>query len=348
MTCRIFVGSTGAGLWSSDDHGETWTIRNSFPGIYAGEFDIRALAVSPIDPRQVLVASQSEGPEDLLHRSLDGGDTFERLDVPLGGHQVWSVALSPHDRDVAIIGTCPAGLLLTTDGGMSWKELDADLAPECRIGATRMTALAFTPTRGEIWAGCEIDGVRHSTDLGATWRDVRLAGGEQLVGPGETWMDERHFDIHGLTPMVVDGKSAVAVTTPVGLFVSADLGSRWHATRYAVDAEADPLCFYSRAVMTAPDDPSVLFVGAGHRPPDHGTRGVLQRSDDGGRTWRRVAPVTRSVVWKLASHPRAASVMAAIAIYGQILLSADSGVTWQPVEREFGELRCVAVAPLGG
>jgi hypothetical protein len=88
-----------------------------------------------------------------------------------------------------------------------------------------------------------------------------------------------------------------------------------------------------------------VLCGVGRRPPDHGSLGGIQRSTDGGLTWRPVSPVLRSVVWKIVGHPAAPGLVAAATLFGQVLTSADEGERWQPIEREFGEIRGICITP---
>ena len=140
-----------------------------------------------------------------------------------------------------------------------------------------------------------------------------------------------------------DGRPALFAATPIGFFASEDGGTSWRSTRYPVDGAYEASLFYSRSLHVNPSELATVLCGVGRRPPDHGSLGGIHRSADGGLTWRPVSPVLRSVVWKMAAHPASPRHVVAVTLFGQVLLSADRGESWQPADREFGEIRGVCV-----
>jgi photosystem II stability/assembly factor-like uncharacterized protein len=342
----ICVGTINAGLWRTDDGGASWSLARFVGAKYPGELDVRAVTASPHDPAEFWATSSGEPGQTVLLRSSDGGRSFEPVGTPLQQTDVWSVAISPHDKNLLVLGTRPAGLLRSVDCGESWEGLPLGAAQECSIGPTRMTTVTFNRTRpGEMWCGAEIAGIFHSADNGASWERLTASGGESLLGEGEVWTDERHSDIHDLAVHATESGSRVFVATPIGLFTTVDAGRHWTSTRYCFDDVFDRSIFYTRSVVTKADDDDVVVVGLGRRPPDHGTMGGLQRSADGGRTWRPVSPLLRSVVWALASHPDLPAIIVGVALYGQIVTSVDGGQSFRVLDREFGETRAIAISP---
>lgn len=342
----ICVGTINAGLWRSADGGATWGLARFSGAKYPGELDVRAVAASPHDSAQFYATSSGEPGQTILLRSADGGRSFEPVGRPLDHTDVWSIAVNPHDPNVILMGTRPAELLRSVDRGESWETLPLGAAAECSIGPTRMTTVSFNRARpGEIWCGAEIAGIFHSDDDGTSWEHVLASGGESLLGAGEVWTEERHSDIHDLSVHSTGSGSRVFVATPIGLFTTVDGGQHWVSTRYLFDDEFDPSIFYTRSVATKTDDENVVVVGLGRRPPDHGTMGGLQRSEDGGLTWQPVSPLLRSVVWALATHPELPEVFVGVSLYGQVVLSVDGGKSFDVLDRQFGETRSVALNP---
>jgi photosystem II stability/assembly factor-like uncharacterized protein len=342
----ICVGSINAGLWVSGDGGESWGLATFAGAKYPGELDVRAVAVSPHDPAEFWATSSGDPGETIILRSTDGGRNFERVGKPVFGSDVWSIAISPHDRNEILLGVRPADLLRSQDGGESWHELSLGAAQSCSIGPTRMTTVSYDRNRpGDIWCGAEIAGIFHSADHGDTWKHVVCAGGEALLGEGEVWTDERHSDIHDLIVQSHGSQTRVFVATPIGLFTSTDQGSTWTSTRYPSDSGFDRSLFYTRSVIAKADDDETIFVGLGRRPPNHGTMGGIQRSEDGGLSWSPASPVLRSVVWALSSHPAMSGTLAGAALYGQVVVTGDGGTHWEPLDREFGEIRSIAISP---
>ena len=342
----ICLASTGAGVWSSHDAGRNWQLASCDDPWFPYEYDVRALCTNPADPNEVWMGLQGDHDEDVIARSRDAGSTYQRVPAPICGRQVWSLAVSPHDPRIVVAGMRPGGMIRSTDGGDSWTELPIGVAAECSVGPTRLLTISYTETRGELWAGVEIDGIFHSTDDGDTWTRIEARGGEVLIGEGEVWKEERHVDIHGVAhTRTPDGADALIATTPIGVFRTLDAGTSWFCTRYPTDPGYDPAVFYSRGIVTMPHDRSIVLVGVGRRPPDHGSIGGIVRSADGGTTWQAVIPPLRSVVWSMSTHAELPGVVVAAALNGQIAMSRDGGESWTCTEREFGELRSVAITP---
>src|SRR5437588_840602 len=209
---RLYVGTIGEGLWRSTDNGESFV--RAADGMFV-ECHVRALAVHPRDPRVLYLGS-----EQGLFRSSDGAGSWERVESPLNGLQVWSIVLLPSDPDVILAGTCPSRLFRSADGGRSWSEPPVQMRQDCpRIMHTRVTTLVADPMEPEtIWAGVEIDGLYCSRDAGQTW---------QKIGSGLS-----SLDIHALS-IVSEGRgqARLLASTNNDLNVSVDNGESWQPQR---------------------------------------------------------------------------------------------------------------------
>jgi photosystem II stability/assembly factor-like uncharacterized protein len=341
----ICLGTQNEGVWVSHDAGGEW-LRSTLelpPYARAGEVDVRAVAVSPHDPAEIWAGSTGEPGRAVLLRSTDRGRTFTNVPAPLGGSEIWSIALSPHDRSVVLVGLRPAGILRSTDGGQSWKELPFGAAGLCNAGSTRTTDVTIDPDDpDEVWASVEIDGVFHSRDAGDSWERIVLNNSESLLGPTEVWRDDRHEDIHG----VEVGGGAVCVATPIGFSRSTDQGRTWSPSRFPEATPGAGQIWYTRGLLVKTDDASTILAGVGDYIP--GARGVIQRSTDAGATWKAVSGGTNSVVYAIAGHRDIPEVMAACSIFGQVLTSTDGGASWTRCARDFGETRAIAISPTRG
>jgi photosystem II stability/assembly factor-like uncharacterized protein len=338
----ICLGTQNEGVWVSHDGGGEW-LRSTLdlpPYAKAGEVDVRAVAVSPHDPREIWAGSTGEPGRAVLLRSRDCGRTFEAVSAPLDGFEIWSIALSPHDAGTLYVGLRPGGMLRSTDGGRSWKELPLHAAQLCNAGSTRVTDVMVDPADGDhVWATVEIDGVFHSRDAGETWERMPLNGSQVVLGPDEVWRDDRHEDIHG----VEVGGGKVYVSTPICFSRTLDEGATWEPSRFPEATPGAGRIWYTRGLLAKTDDPDTVLAGVGDYIP--GARGVIQRSTDAGRTWTPVSPGTNSVVYAIAGHRDIPEVMAACSIFGQVLTSTDGGASWSRTPREFGETRAIAVSP---
>ncbi len=100
------------GIWRSGDKGESWIFRSNQNGRPMYFSQIR---VSAQDPQLVIVVDQR------VHKSLDGGITFERLDGygHVDQHAVW---IDPTDDDHIMIGN-DGSVDVTWDQGETWEAL---------------------------------------------------------------------------------------------------------------------------------------------------------------------------------------------------------------------------------
>jgi photosystem II stability/assembly factor-like uncharacterized protein len=100
------------GIWRSSDKGDSWVFRSNQNGRPMYFSQIRA---SPQDPQLVYVVDQR------VHKSRDGGITFERLDGygHVDQHGFW---IDPDDQDHMMIGN-DGSVDVTWDQGETWESL---------------------------------------------------------------------------------------------------------------------------------------------------------------------------------------------------------------------------------
>ena len=320
----LCVGTVGGGLSRTSDGGKTWDrIRDPIPS----ECNVRALSVYPDNPHRILAGT------DLgIFRSEDNAATWERLESPMESLQIWSVTVDPSDPDVIFAGTRPDAFR-SRDGGRTWDQLDLGLNIPCPIGIPRTTNMIVDPRDSRtVWAGIEVDGVYKSLDGGDNW--VHLPD----LGP-----DPFHGDIHGMA-LSAGSTTSIYCTSPFGIATSTDEGESWDYHYFPKFNENDARS-YCRGVLLKADDPNTMFVGNGDSIP--GITGTIQHTKDGGQTWQSaelpVAP--NSVVYWFGTHAAVPNVIAAASLYGYVYLSEDGGNSWEKLDKEFGEIRSVAVMP---
>ena len=96
--------------------------------------------------------------------------------------------------------------------------------------------------------------------------------------------------------------------------------------------------------MRSPWD-DVIVVCVGDFVP--GRIGALEISRDGGATWSRepLPHTPNSTMYWLATHPAVPGTIVATSLFGHVFVSDDHAATWRKLDREFGEVRAVAVVP---
>jgi photosystem II stability/assembly factor-like uncharacterized protein len=229
-----------------------------------------------------------------------------------------------------LVGTCPAGLFLSDDGGKSWSLPVVRMLQNCPgIMHTRVTCLASDPVDPTtLWAGVEIDGIFRSRDIGRTWESV----GEGLSSR----------DIHSLA-FAAAGNNLwnMLAATNNDLNLSTDRGETWQPLQIGREMPWS----YCRTLSQPIGRIKELLLGNGDGPP--GSAGMIGRSTDGGRTWAPVRMPGRanSTIWNFAVHADDPSLIYAASVSGEIYRSVDAGQSWKKLDREFGEIRSLAWTP---
>jgi photosystem II stability/assembly factor-like uncharacterized protein len=180
--------SSGDGAYVTRDGGATW----SFIGLGSstGQTMIPRMRVDPLDCDRVYAAvlGDAYGPNDErgVYRSLDGGETWERVlfrsalagasdlvvdpsDAGTLYATIWDVHRPPWGGRTN--GT--SGIFKSTDGGDSWAELTRNAGlPDTIIGKVGISVSGADPNRiyAVVEAAPDHGGVFRSDDGGATWQ----------------------------------------------------------------------------------------------------------------------------------------------------------------------------------
>lgn len=325
----LFVGTVGEGLWISADGGDTFHRRANELFI---EADVRALAVQCGEVGAIFAGTNCG-----LYRTVDAAKSWELLPAGFGtgwpgttAETVWSLAISPHNPNTIFAGLCPSAIYRSRDGGISWTPLDANLAETCGVILyPRVTCIVPDPDPLEpetIWAGVEIDGIYCSRDGGDTWTPMNNGLSS--------------LDIHSISVLCGVGTSKrILAATNNDLNISHDNGATWNPCNTKDRFEWG----YCRGIASKADDPQTLYQGNGNGPP--GSSGAIQISHDGGDTWTKAAlsQPPNSTIWTFATSSSLPNLIVAASVSGYLYLSDDGGSTWSKLEREFGEIRSLAL-----
>ena len=116
LPSRLFAvveARTTAGIYRSDDAGESWSRINSDPRVVARPYDATDVRVHPTNPDVVYV------PTIVAWKSTDGGKTFTAWRGAPGGDDYQKIWINPTMPDVMIM-TSDQGAVVTLNGGESW------------------------------------------------------------------------------------------------------------------------------------------------------------------------------------------------------------------------------------
>ncbi len=313
---RLVVGTTD-GIFVLSRGELEWTLtRRALEGISIS-------SLTQLESGTMLAATHGVG----VARSTDDGETWQWSNTGLVQYDLWAARSGRvHGREVALVGSMPAALMLSEDDGLTWCDLPGlrdvpsfpqwFFPPPPRLG--HIKEIAFFADR--IYVGIEVGALLVSDDVGKTFRDLKID------------KDVRECDIHRVLINPLEPNKMHAAVGLVGLMRSIDGGETW--TRDPVM----PSLEYPDAFVLHPDDPETLFLAAGYGwPPTwykrNRAQGRIARSKDGGLTWERLLgglPDGQRSLFSAISlqvHDKGFNVFA-VDTDGQVFASEDGGDRW--------------------
>ena len=299
----------------------------------------QCVAVDPHEPNRVYVGTFDDG----LYATDDGGETWREAWEGIADARVMAVSVSPSHQaggiSVVYAGTEPSNLYRSEDGGRTWQ-----LLPELRRLPSEprwsfpprpwthhVRTIALHPTDPDsLVVGIELGGVMRSFDGGATWIDHNPAA---------------HSDAHQLLthPLAPDRVYEVAGQ---GIAVSTDRGESWHRLDAGLDRH------YAWATAADPADPDVWYASISRGPYAAHSRGdgqsLLLRSRGNG--WSAIDrwgddPALRRMPYALAALPGQPDRLLVGLRGGAMLVTGDSGDTWDRLDPALDDVIALAVAP---
>lgn len=289
---RLYLATEGAGIWRSEDGGETAVRVNE------GFASRRVAGIASADGI-LFVNLNQDGEYGGLFSSPDGGLTWVQVPpakAPDEGH-ITMLAACPSRKDFLLAGN-GARLLRSPDGGKVWQPVPLAAGPSPRLQAVACAGAA--PGREQLLVGTD-QGLWRSGDYGASWRPVRL-----------TQANIRHnvVDLTRAGPL----SSQVLARTTHAVYLSEDGGATWRVLNMLFAASSINDLAMTRSSLLA-----ATFQG-------------LFLSADGGRKWQKVEQgLEPGTVSALAVRPGHGDEVFA-AQFGRILRSGDGGFTWAPVD----------------
>ncbi len=254
------------GLAVSGDGGESWSpVATPFADPLYG------LVADPRTPSTLYLYGQNG-----IVRSSDGGATWTLAGAGLPGAvdyvspvYVAALALDPAEPQ-RLYAACNAystdrGVFASADGAQSWTPLATGLA----------SPQSYTWNVAVV-GRLVVDPAGSHTVLGGGWWSAGVTRWPEGAGTGERANDGfPATDAVAIAVDPADPRHLLAGTGSVGAFESLDLGASWRQVPGVVSTQVAGLAF-------APSDPATAYAG--------GTSG-LWRTDDGARSWTKVADV---------------------------------------------------------
>lgn len=297
----FFMGTTGGGVWKTDDAGGHWTnVSDGFLDVG----NIGAIDVADSNPDIIYVGTGSAGIRGNssvgrgVWKSTDGGKSWRHVGLPESG-AIGKLVVHPTNPDIVYVAALghpfgrnkERGVYRTRDGGATWEQvlflndgtgavtlsMSADNPDEIYAGMSRIERKPWTMISGSAEGG-----VYRTTDGGTTWR--KLAGGLPTGLVGKVGVSVSPADpkrVWALVEAEPDG----------GLYRSDDRGATW--TLVNKDAQVRGRPWYYGHVRADPVNRDMVYV----------MNVPLMRSSDGGATFKTV-PVPHGDTHDIWINPR--------------------------------------------
>ena len=327
----FFMGTTGGGLWQTEDAGETWD--NVSDGFFAVA-PVGAVDVADSDPTVIYAGTGSGCPRGNIsigrgvYRSRDGGATWQLVGLEETG-LIGRIAVHPSDPNrvyVAALGNpfgknAARGVFRSKDGGETWEKVlflsDSVGAADLSINVQNPREIYAAMWRAERkpWTlidAAEQGGIYKTTDGGDTW--TKLAGGlpQGLTGrvgvavspanPQRVWAQVNAHDPAG------------------GIYRSDDAGRTW--TRVSRDRKLRQRHWYYSHIYADPVDENTMYA----------LNTSFYKSIDGGKTFQAIS-VPHGDVHDLWLNPANPDILV-LGNDGGAQVSLNGGASWSTMHNQ--------------
>lgn len=281
-----FMGTTGGGLWKTDDMGITW--KNCSDGFFKTG-SVGAIAVSESDPNIVYVGMGEHAPRgvmthhgDGVYKSTDGGKTWLHTGLQTTQH-IARIVIDPKNPDLIFVAAqgslySPSknrGVYKSSDGGKTWKNVlyineqtgCAELSQDYKN--PRIIYAAMWEHGRKPWqviSGGAGSGLYKSTDGGESWNKLKKGLPEKLGKMSVVVCRSNPEKVYALIESDSNEEAG-------GLFVSDDSGDNW--SRVSDDHRLIQRAWYYIEMAADPNNDQVVYV----------LSAPALRSKDGGKSW---------------------------------------------------------------
>jgi len=320
----IVEANPEGGLYRSDNGGQTWTLINAAWALKTRAWYYMEVYADPRNPDAVWVLNAG------IHRSIDGGRTFQQYSAPHGDHHdLW---INPNNPDI-LINANDGGANVSFNGGRTWSTQDNQ--------PTAQFYRVNTDDRFPYWV---YGGQQDNTSVGIVSR---------TAGPGISWKD--WHPVGGCESAYVDfdrkNPKHIYAGCYMGIITEFDLDTRdsRDVAHYPVLPAALPpremkyRFNWNAPIVVSRHDSKVVY---------HASQ-ILLRSEDRGITWREISPdltrpddktqgpgggpitnegaggETYNTIYYVVESPHDRNTLWIGTDDGQIQLTRDAGKTWK-------------------
>jgi photosystem II stability/assembly factor-like uncharacterized protein len=285
-----YMGTTGGGLWKTDDMGITW--RNVSDG-YFKTGSVGAVAVAESDSNVVYVGMGEHAVRgvmthhgDGVYKSTDAGKTWKRIGLELTQH-ISRIVVDPKNPNVVLVAaqgvlysrSQQRGIYKSIDGGATWKNV---LFVDDKTGAAELSMDMKNPRilYAAMWehgrlpwkviSGGPGSGLYKSTDGGDTWEKMKEGLPEEMGKMSIAVSRSNPEKVYALIESDSDKEAG-------GLFVSTNAGKKW--SRITNDHRLVQRAWYYIELFIDPKNENTIYV----------LSASALRSTDAGKTWETLS-----------------------------------------------------------
>ena len=350
---RVLVGTRkGAFILTSDEKRQQWQV----DGPHFGGWEIFHLKGSPADPNRIYASQSSDWFGQVIHRSDDGGQTWQTVGNEFayagktGTHlwyddtphpwefkRVWHLEPSPHDPDVVYAGVKDAAIFRSDDGGQTWQELpglrqhDTGGIWQPGAGGLCLHTILLDPANPQrIVIAISAAGAFRSDDGGQTWKPINQGlRSEYIPDPyAEVGHCVHHVAMHPSAP------DRLFMQKHWDVMRSDDAGDNWYEISDNLPTD------FGFVIDVHAHEPETIYVvpiksDSEHYPPEGKLRVYRRRA---GGEWEALSnglPQENCYV-NVLRDAMSVDKLDPCGIYfgttgGQVYASADAGDNWQAI-----------------
>ncbi|MFP3852832.1 MAG: WD40/YVTN/BNR-like repeat-containing protein [Anaerolineales bacterium] len=366
---RLLVGTRkGAFILTSDGSRDDWRVQ----GPQFGGWENFHLKGSPVDPDRIYAAQYTDWHGQVVHRSDDGGQTWEPVGNEfgylgeIGTHQfydgtphpwefkrVWHLEPSLIDPDTVYAGVEDAALFRSTDGGQTWQEFNGlrshGSGPDWMPGAGGLclhTIIQNPSNEQRLIVAISAVGAFRSEDGGKNWKPINKGLRSEFLPEPEA---EFGHCVHKIAMHPAD-PDRLYMQKHWDVLRSDDGGDSWYEVSDNLPSD------FGFAIDVHAHEPETIYVvpiksDSEHYPPEGKLR--VYRSKTGGGNWEALTKglPQQDCYQNVLRDAMAVDSLDPCGIYfgttgGQVFGSADAGDTWQAIATGLPRVHSVEVQVL--
>jgi photosystem II stability/assembly factor-like uncharacterized protein len=268
----IYASSTNAGLYKSTDGATSWEQT-------LGEIPVLDFAINPNDNQTIYAAGyfENRGRTLVTH---DAGKSWNTIYTAAHvNSSVRSVALNPNNPQQVAIGLSEGELIMSSDGGSTWRLVQSYNDRINRIFWTNDSMYIVVRTVG----------VFRSIDNGTSFQLI-TAGLQSSGNINNLSIWGASISSFNQLAISASNRQVLYLTTNLGLYRTSNGGSSWQFVSMPLrQSDVQPT-----AVAISPNSENIVYVSAGS---------LIYKTSDGGGAWSSSDSLTGNLINALLVDP---------------------------------------------